>query len=80
MKTMPVGEFKSGFSEVLERVQHGEEIAVSYGRKREKIAVIISYSHYKQSAKRKLGVMEGKASYRMKGDFKISTAALLGLK
>jgi len=78
MKTLPVGELKTHFSEVLERVQHGEEIAVSYGRKKEKVAVIIPYSHYKPSGKRKLGVMEGRASYKIKGDFKISTDELLG--
>ena len=80
MKSLPVGEFKTHFSEVLERVQHGEEIAVSYGRNKEMIAVIIPYSHYKQPKNRKLGVMEGKATYKVKGDFKITTEELLGSK
>ena len=80
MKTLPVGEFKTKFSDVLDRVQHGEEIAVSYGRKKEKIAVIIPYSHYKQPAKRVGGVMEESASYKVKGDFKISTEEFLGSK
>ncbi len=80
MKTLPVGELKTHFSDVLDRVQHGEEIAVSYGRKKEKVAVIIPYSHYKQPAQRTLGVMEESASYKVKGDFKISTEELLGIE
>lgn len=80
MKTLPVGEFKTQFSDVLDRVQHGEDIAVSYGRKKEKIAVLIPFSHYKQQAKRVLGVMEESASYKVKGNFKISTEEFLGSK
>lgn len=78
MKTLPIGEFKTHFSDVLDRVQQGEEIAVSYGRKKEKIAVIVPYSHYKQPAKRALGVMAADASCRVKGDFKISTKDFFG--
>jgi prevent-host-death family protein len=80
MKTLAVGELKTHFSDVLDRVQHGEEIAVSYGRKKEKVAVIIPYSHYKQPEQRTLGVMEESASYKVKGDFKISTEELLGIE
>lgn len=35
MKTMTVGEFKTHFSEVIEQVKRGEEIAVTYGKKKE---------------------------------------------
>jgi prevent-host-death family protein len=77
MKTMPVEELKTHFSEVLENVKHGEEIAVSYGRKKEKVAVIIPYSHYKQPAKRKLGVWDGKVSFKIHEDFKITEEEFL---
>ena len=39
MKTLPVGEFKSKFSEVLENVKKRDEIAISFGKKKEKIAM-----------------------------------------
>ncbi|MEA1910792.1 MAG: type II toxin-antitoxin system prevent-host-death family antitoxin, partial [Spirochaetota bacterium] len=37
MKTLPVGEFKTHFSEVLEEVKTGAEIIITYGRKKENI-------------------------------------------
>jgi hypothetical protein len=36
---MTVSQFKSHFPEVLDLVQHGEDIVISYGKKKEKIAV-----------------------------------------
>ena len=35
MQTMTVGEFKSHFSEVLDKVKQGEDIIISYGKKKE---------------------------------------------
>jgi prevent-host-death family protein len=43
VKTLGVGEIKVHFSDVLERVKGGEKIAVSYGKKRKKVAVIVPY-------------------------------------
>ena len=82
MQTLPVGELKTHFSEVLTRVQHGEEFVVSYGRKKEKIAVIIPYAHYKGTPqqKRVLGALEGKASFSIADDFKITTTDFLGIE
>ncbi len=71
MKTMAVGELKAHFSEVLEEVKQGHPITVGYGKKKEKIAVIVPYSQYQQ-APRKLGVMEGRAEYTIHDGFKIS--------
>jgi len=34
MKTLPVGEFKAHFSEVLDEVRTGAEIIITYGRKK----------------------------------------------
>lgn len=59
MNTMQVGEFKTHFSQVLENVQRGEEVVISYGKKQEKIAVLIPYSNYKKK-KRTLGLLKGK--------------------
>ena len=60
MKTKSVGELKTHFSEVLENVKNGESIAISYGRKKKKVAVIIPYDSYKSSSKRKIGICEKK--------------------
>ncbi len=72
MKTLPVGEFKSHFSEVLESVKNGEEIAISYGRRKEKIAVIIPYTTYSKNTTRNLGILEKKAAFKVSDDFKMT--------
>ena len=40
--------YKAERSEVLERVKAGEEIVISYGRKKENIAVIVPYGSFKK--------------------------------
>lgn len=77
MKTLQVADLKANFSEVLEDVKKGEEITISFGRKKEKIAVIVPYSKYKKSITRKLGILEGKASYEISEKFKFTDEEFL---
>jgi len=49
MKTMSVGEFKTHFSEVLEQVKAGEEIAVTYGKKKKWLAIFSQKNHKRQN-------------------------------
>ncbi len=77
MKTLAVGEFKTRFSEVLDEVRHGEEFVVCYGRKKEKVAVVVPYEKYTKKPVR-LGVMEGVASYRINDDFEMTDEEFLG--
>ncbi len=77
MKTLAVGELKAHFSEVLEEVKHGNPVAVGYGKRKTKVAVIVPYSEYRKTAKRRLGVMEGRATYRTRSDFKMSDEEFL---
>ncbi len=79
MKTLPVGELKSHFSEILESVKNGEEIVISYGKKREKIAVIIPYAKYSKKTKRNLGILEKKARFKLSTDFEITDNEFLKL-
>ncbi|MEP7321479.1 MAG: prevent-host-death protein [Saprospiraceae bacterium] len=74
MKTYSVGEFKSNFSAILEKVKHGEEIGVSYGKTKEIIAVLTSPK--KKMKKRKLGLLEGKVEVKFFGDWDVSPEAL----
>ncbi|MCD4787226.1 MAG: type II toxin-antitoxin system Phd/YefM family antitoxin [Desulfobacterales bacterium] len=46
MQTLTIGELKTSFSEVLKKIRSGQKIVISYGRKREKVAVIVPYSAY----------------------------------
>lgn len=41
MKSYPVGELKSHFSEVLESVKNGESVGILYGKGKKPIAMII---------------------------------------
>lgn len=78
MKTMSVGELKTHFSEVLKRVLDGEEIGISYGRKKEIVACIVP-KKVVEKPKRKLGILEGKSKVVFANDFKMSEDEFLGL-
>ncbi len=78
MKTLQIGELKAKFSQIIEEVKNGEEVTISYGKKQEKVAVIIPYSKYQRKTNRiKLGLLEGKASYKIHDDFKITEEEFL---
>jgi antitoxin (DNA-binding transcriptional repressor) of toxin-antitoxin stability system len=77
MHTMTVGHFKSHFSEVLDLVQHGEDVVISYGKKKEKIAVLVPFDRYEGKLQRTLGILTGKASFSTAHDFKINDDVLL---
>ncbi len=77
MKRMTVAEVKAQFSRVLDEVEAGEEIAITYGRKKEVKALLVPQKTKKEGIK--LGILEGKASFKIKDDFKITEEELLGL-
>ena len=78
MKTMAVGELKTHFSEVLEKVKQGETVGILYGRAKKPVAMIVPYQEEKKG-KRKIGIMDGKAAVTITGDGKISEEEFLGL-
>jgi len=78
METMTVGDFKTHFSEVLKKVIAGEEIAISYGKKKEIVARIVPKNAGKK-IKRKIGLLDGKASIKIANGFKITSEEFLGL-
>ena len=75
---MSVGEFKTHFSEVLEKIKLGEKIAVTYGKKKEVVGYFMPKMP-KTVIKRKLGILEGKANVVFSSDFKFSEDDFLGL-
>jgi hypothetical protein len=75
MKTMTVGEFKTHFSEVIEQVNAGEKIAVTYGKKKKVIGYFSPEAP--QQSKIKLGLLEGKAEFTFAPDFKITEEEFL---
>ena len=79
MKTMPVGELKSHFSEVIEAIKNGEQIVISYGKKKTKIAVIIPFSQYAKKNGVKLGLLKNKANCEFADDFEMTIEELVGM-
>lgn len=77
MKTLPVGELKARFSEVLERVKQGESFGILYGKRRKPIAMIIPYKAKTTQKERALGFLEGKVSVKFAADFDITEEELL---
>jgi antitoxin (DNA-binding transcriptional repressor) of toxin-antitoxin stability system len=74
---MPVGELKSHFSAVIEAVKNGEEIVISYGKKKKKIAVIVPFSQYAKENSVKLGLLKNKAKCEFSDDFEMTTEELV---
>lgn len=80
MKSLPVGELKANFSEVLEDVQNGETIEIVYGKKKTPVARIVPITPPKKKGKRKLGILEGKASVIFADDFKMTEEEFINLR
>ena len=71
MKNLNVGELKAHFSEVLEDIKEGKRVVISFGKQKEKLAVIIPYASYTHR-RRHLGLLSGRANFKIKKGFKIS--------
>jgi prevent-host-death family protein len=80
MKTLPVGELKAQFSEVLERVKKGETYGILYGKKKKPVAMIVPYADEEKKKERKLGILDGKCAIRFSDDFKMSEEEFTGLE
>lgn len=76
IQAINVGELKANFSEVLKKVQAGEEIAILYGKKI--VAKLIPEISQKKS-RRKIGIWDKKGSVNFNPDFKITEEELLGI-
>ena len=77
MQTLTIGELKGKFSEVLEKVRLGEKIIISYGKKKEKVAVIVPYASYVLEPDRKLGLLKGRAECHIHDDFEMTDEEIL---
>jgi antitoxin (DNA-binding transcriptional repressor) of toxin-antitoxin stability system len=77
MKNVSVADFKAQFSDLLELVRRGEQIAIQYGRRKQTVAVL-GPPPSPTRAPRKLGVLKGKASFKILPGFKMTDEELLG--
>ena len=79
METIPVGELKSNFSAILGRVKKGERVVIGFGKKKEKVALLIPYFSSKGKRGRRLGLLKGKCGYTIKKDFQIGDEEIVSL-
>lgn len=79
MNQLTVGQFKSKFSQVLEKVLQGDSVGITYGKNKKKVAALVPYNKYLPDKKIKLGILEGKASFKIKTGFKMTEKEFLGL-
>ena len=77
MESINVGELKSRFSEILERVKRGEEIIISYGKTRKKVAVLIPYDRYAPKQNRRIGLFKDRGACVIHKDFKFTEEEML---
>ena len=77
MQQLTVGDFKAKFSEVLTRVIQGESITVTYGKNKKKVAAIMPYKKALKTNTFKLGLLDGKASFKIHKDFKMTDEEFL---
>jgi antitoxin (DNA-binding transcriptional repressor) of toxin-antitoxin stability system len=78
MKVLSVGEFKANFSEVLKKVLAGEEIGISYGKKKEIVARLLPKSAFPKT-RRKIGILESKGKVVFEKEFKMTEKEFLGV-
>ena len=79
MKTLPVAEIRTNFSALLKEEESGSEIGITFGRKKETIAVIIPIDEYKKIKARKLGTLEGKVKVEFSDNWAITEEEFINL-
>lgn len=72
MIQMTVGDFKTQFSSVLDKVLAGEEVQILYGRAKKPVATFSKTEEKQKKKKRPLGLYEGVASYREDESFEFT--------
>lgn len=77
MKSLTVGNLKSGFSDVLKEVESGKEIVISYGKSKKKIAIIVPFAKYQKKIPRELGILSKDAAIKIGKGFKITDEEFL---
>jgi antitoxin (DNA-binding transcriptional repressor) of toxin-antitoxin stability system len=77
MKTLTIADIETRFSDVIGEVISGEKIQILFGTSKEPVAMIIPIQN--QNNPRKIGVLEGKALFKINGNSKFTEKEFLGL-
>ena len=77
MKALTVAEVKTNFSDILVRVKNGENIKILYGKSKKPVAMIVPIENANNP--RTIGILDGKATFKINGSSKITEEEFLGL-
>ncbi|MDR2424489.1 MAG: hypothetical protein LBD59_07170 [Prevotellaceae bacterium] len=77
MKTLTVTDMEAHFSDIIGEVINGEQFQISFDASKEPVAMIVPVQKQKKS--RKIGVLDGKALFKINGESKISEKEFLGI-
>ncbi|MDR0312921.1 MAG: prevent-host-death protein [Treponema sp.] len=77
MKALTVADIKNHFSDVLVQVKNGETVKILYGKSKKPIAKIVPIDDIGNP--RRIGILDGKATFKTNGNGKISEEEFLGL-
>ncbi|MCL2441812.1 MAG: prevent-host-death protein [Treponema sp.] len=77
MRALTVAEVKTNFSDILVQVRNGENIKILYGKSKKPVAMIVPIDNI--DSPRKIGLLDGKAAFKAKGNGKITEEEFLGL-
>ena len=80
MKSIPVGVFKTKFSDILQQVkEQGKSFIIEYGRSHKKVAMLVPYQAHKPHQKqRKFGYFQHHGACVIQDDFEITDDEFLG--
>lgn len=76
---MQAAKAKAQFSSVLKDVMAGSEVALTYGKKKETVAVLTPFNLWKKKQKRILGTLEGKMSVIFADNWKMTEDEFINL-
>ena len=77
MKALTVDEIKTHFSDVLAQVKNGESVKILYGKSKKPIAIIVPIENI--NSPRRIGILDGKATFIINGNSEISEEEFLGI-
>jgi len=77
MKALTVAQIKTNFSDILVMVKNGEKVKILYGKSKKPVAMITPIENINNP--RVIGILDGKATFKINGDGKITEEEFLGL-
>ena len=77
MRALTVAELKTQFSDILVQVKNGENIKILYGKSKKPVAMIVPIKDI--NSPRQIGILDGKAIFKINGNGKISEEDFLGI-